>query len=107
PFRRHLMVVSSLPALAESPNPQAAAFLPAGAGQRQRGVPRAGDLANRLLSLAPTAGTLRGRRRAPAPAARPVATAPEVERLVLAIAISAATLGVPTDRGLPGADLAG
>ena len=43
----------------------------AGAGQRQRGVPRAGDLANRLLSQAPTAGTLWGRRRAPAPAARP------------------------------------
>src|SRR2546427_5266977 len=43
----------------------------AGAGQRQRGVPRAGDLADRLLSLAPTAGTLWGRRRAPAPAARP------------------------------------
>src|SRR6059036_2863844 len=43
----------------------------AGAGQRQRCVPRAGDLADRLLSLAPTAGTLRGRRRAPAPAARP------------------------------------
>src|SRR5216110_2790978 len=43
----------------------------AGAGQRQRGVPRAGDLADRLLSLAQPAGTLRGRRRAPAPAARP------------------------------------
>src|SRR6266446_6750662 len=35
----------------------------AGAGQRQRGVPRAGDLADRLLSLAQPAGTLRGRRR--------------------------------------------
>src|SRR5947208_8033733 len=39
----------------------------AGAGQRQRGVPRAGDLADRLLSLAQPAGTLRGRRRAPGP----------------------------------------
>ena len=46
-------------------------------------------------------------RRQRARAGRPVATAPEVERLVLGIAISAATWGVPTDRGLPGADLAG
>src|SRR5437879_12369919 len=43
----------------------------AGAGQRQRGVPRAGDLADGLLSLAPTAGTLWGRRRPPTPPARP------------------------------------
>ena len=43
----------------------------AGAGQRQRGVPRDGDLADPVLSVAPTAGTLWGRRRPPAPAARP------------------------------------
>src|SRR3989441_6324414 len=68
----------------------------AGARQRQPGVPRTGDLPDGVLSLAQTLGTLRGRRRAPAPAARPgrpVATAPEVERLVLGIAISAATWG--------------
>src|SRR5206468_8255030 len=41
----------------------------ASTGQRQRGVPRAGDLADGLLSLAPPPGTLRGRRRAPPPAA--------------------------------------
>ena len=60
-----------------------------------RGV---GYLAHALLSLAPTARTLR-QRRSPSPPAkrpqpgRPVATAPEVERLVLGIAISAATWG--------------
>src|SRR3977135_3283971 len=43
----------------------------AGTGQRQRGVPRAGNLADGLLSMAPTPGTLRGRRRAPPPAACP------------------------------------
>src|SRR5437879_6331628 len=46
----------------------------AGARQRQRGVSRAGDLADGFLSLAPTAGTLRGRRRPPAPAAGPGGT---------------------------------
>jgi hypothetical protein len=69
----------------------------AGTGQRQRGVSRVGDLADGLLSLAHAPGTLGGRRRAPrrrrAQAGRPVATAPEVERLVLGIAISAATWG--------------
>src|SRR5207249_4555458 len=70
----------------------------AGAGQRQRGVPRAGDLADRLLSLAQPAGTLRGRRRAPAPAARP-GGAPGGDGArsgaagARAIAISAATWG--------------
>src|SRR6184192_3694169 len=43
----------------------------AGTGQRQRGVPRAGDLADGLLPVAQATGTLRDRRRAPAPAARP------------------------------------
>src|SRR5436190_18244304 len=43
----------------------------ASTGQRQRGVPRAGHLADGLLSLAPTPGTLWGRRRPPPPAARP------------------------------------
>src|SRR5438034_4005129 len=82
-----------------------------GAGQRQRGVPRAGDLADRLLSLAQPAGTLRGRRRAPAPAARPggapggdgarsgAAGARDRDRR--------GHLGLPTDRGLPRPDLAG
>src|SRR5438046_117316 len=41
----------------------------ASTGQRQRGVPRAGHLADGLLSLAPTPGTLWGRRRASPPAA--------------------------------------
>src|SRR5437899_2429784 len=43
----------------------------AGAGQRQRGVPRVGDLADAVLPLAQTPGTLRSRRRAPASPARP------------------------------------
>src|SRR3989442_14936878 len=42
----------------------------AGPGQRQRGVPRAGDFADGLLSMAPPPGTLRRRRGAPAPPAR-------------------------------------
>src|SRR5437870_8435196 len=83
----------------------------AGAGQRQRGVPRAGDLADRLLSLAPTAGTLRGRRRAPAPAARPGgAPGGDGARSGAAGARDRdqrGHLGVPTDRGLPHPDLAG
>src|SRR5437870_12882573 len=36
----------------------------ASTGQRQRGVPRVGDLADGRLQMAPTPGTLRGRRRA-------------------------------------------
>src|SRR3989475_12712341 len=83
----------------------------AGAGQRQRGVPRAGDLADRLLSLAPTAGTLWGRRRAPAPAARPGgAPGGDGARSGAAGARDRdqrGHLGVPTDRGLPHPDLAG
>src|SRR3982074_1516557 len=83
----------------------------ASTGQRQRGVPRAGHLADGLLSMAPTPGTLRGRRRAPPPAActgrapggggpgGPTAWARDRE--------SARHGGEPTDRGLPGADLAG
>src|SRR3989454_1400790 len=43
----------------------------AGAGQRQRGVPRAGDLADVVLPLAQAPGTLRGRRGPLAPAAWP------------------------------------
>src|SRR5881409_3031172 len=82
-----------------------------GAGQRQRGVPRAGDLANRLLSLAPTAGTLRDRRRAPAPAARP-GGAPGGDGARSGAAgprdrDQRGHLGLPTDRGLPRPDLAG
>src|SRR3989441_7665413 len=83
----------------------------AGAGQRQRGVPRAGDLADRLLSLAPTAGTLWGRRRAPAPAARPGgAPGGDGARSGAAGARDRGQrghLGLPTDRGLPRPDLAG
>src|SRR5437667_1711644 len=83
----------------------------AGAGQRQRGVPRAGDLADRLLSLAQPAGTLRGRRRAPAPAARPGgAPGGDGARSGAAGARDRdqrGHLGVPTDRGLPHPDLAG
>src|SRR5512145_1657762 len=41
------------------------------AGQRQRRLPRAGDLADAVLSVAQTAGTLWGRRRPSAPAAGP------------------------------------
>src|SRR5437867_820620 len=83
----------------------------AGAGQRQRGVPRAGDLADRLLSLAQPAGTLRGRRRAPAPAARPGgAPGGDGARSGAAGARDRdqrGHLGLPTDRGLPRPDLAG
>src|SRR5947207_6115076 len=43
----------------------------AGAGQRQRGVPRVRDFADGLLALAQAPGTLRSRRSAPAPAPRP------------------------------------
>src|SRR5262249_7819610 len=42
-----------------------------GAWQRQRRLPRAGDLPDALLSVAQTAGTLWGRRRASPPAAPP------------------------------------
>src|SRR5882762_3069894 len=82
----------------------------AGARQRQRGVSRAGDLADGLLSLAPTAGTLWGRRRPPAPAAGP-GGAPGGDDAGGGAAGARhrdqrGHLGVPPDRGLPRADLA-
>src|SRR6266705_296478 len=82
----------------------------ASTGQRQRGVPRAGDLANGLLSMAPTPGTLRSRRRASAPAAR-AGGAPSGDGAGGRAAGARDRdqrrhPGVPTDRGLPGGDLA-
>src|SRR5262249_52161284 len=83
----------------------------ANAGQRQRGVPRAGNLADGLLSLAQTPGTLRGGRRPPAPAAWPSGTSggdgPGSRAARAGDRDQRRHLGVPTDRGLPGADLAG
>src|SRR6266705_3442402 len=82
----------------------------AGTGQRQRGVPRAGDLANGLLSMAPPPGTLRGRRGAPAPPAR-AAGAPGGDGAGGGAAGARDRhqrrhVGEPTDRGLSRADLA-
>src|SRR3989442_9069799 len=80
----------------------------AGARQRQRGVSRAGDLADGLLSLAPTAGTLRGRRRPPAPAAGPGGTPGDDDTGGGAAGArhrdQRGPLGGPPDRGPPPAD---
>src|SRR5207249_4230036 len=83
----------------------------ASTGQRQLGVSRAGDLADGLLSMAPTPGTLRSRRRAPPPAAG-TGGAPGGDRAGGRAAGARGRhqrghLGMPTDRGLLGADLAG
>ena len=82
----------------------------AGARQRQRRLPRAGDLPDALLSLAPTAGTLWGRRRAPTPAARP-SGAPGRDPARGGAAGAGhrdqrGHLGLPPDRRLPGSHLA-
>jgi hypothetical protein len=82
----------------------------AGAGQRQRGLPRTGDLADGLLSLA-QAGALRCHRRPPAPAARP-GGAPGGDDAGGGAAgardfAQRRQLEVPTNRGLSAPDLAG
>src|SRR5439155_11039146 len=83
----------------------------AGARQRQRGVSRAGDLADGFLSLAPTAGTLRGRRRPPAPAAGPGRTPGDDDAGGRTPGArdrdQRGHVGLPTDCRLSRADLAG
>src|SRR3989442_913070 len=83
----------------------------ASTGQRQRGVPRAGNLADGLLSMAPTPGTLRGRRRASPPAActgrAPGGDGPGGRTAGARDRDQRCHVGEPTDRGLLGADLAG
>src|SRR5206468_9537123 len=79
----------------------------AGARQRQRRLPRAGDLPDALLSLAQTTGTLWGRRCAPTPAARP-SGAPRGDTARGGAAGAEhrdqrRDLGRPPDRGLLGA----
>src|SRR6266566_2589720 len=82
----------------------------AGTGQRQRGVPRAGDLADGLLSMAQAPRALWGRRRAPTPAARP-SGAPGGDPARGGAAGAGhrdqrGHLGLPPDRSLPGPHLA-
>src|SRR6185503_3670535 len=82
----------------------------AGAGQRQRRLPRAGDFPDALLSLAPTGGTL-WRRGGPSPAAarRRGATGGDPAgggTLGARDRHQCRDLGMPPDRGLPGPHLA-
>jgi len=80
------------------------------ARQCQRGVPRAGDLSDTVLSLAQPPGTLRGRWRPSAPPARP--SGPPGGDAAGSGAAGArdrdqrGDLGLPPDRRLPGPDLA-